>query len=141
MDLATVKFIVGQVVYAKIKGFPPWPAIITHIPKNRNVARVQYFNSGQWNELSFQKLTPFHAGKNIVQKYMKKNHPFNKAFREMQAVMEKNKKTENKVEKEIPKIILRQLSPAEIKEIQSDLAKSKLTKIERKSRLRSGRFY
>lgn len=81
MELERVKFSVGQAVYAKLKGYPPWPAFISHIPKNRKIARVQYFNSGQWNDLSFEKLTPFHAGANIASKYFAKNIAFTKAFR------------------------------------------------------------
>lgn len=141
MELELVKFDVGQVVYAKIKGFPPWPSIVTHIPKNRKVARVQYFNSSQWNELSFQKLTPFHAGRIIAQKYLHKNRAFTRAFHEMQMVMEKAKKVENTT-REIPKIVLRRLTPIEIKQIQNDLkAKPKPTKKEAQNRLRSGRQY
>lgn len=141
MDLVVIKFVAGQVVYAKIKGYPPWPAVITHIPKNRKVARVQYFNSGQWKQLSFHKLTPFHAEQNIAAKYLEKNVSFTKAFKEMQMVMEKSKKEET-TPKTVPKIILRQLTPADIEKIQCDLkAKRKPTKIEKKSRLRSGRLY
>lgn len=120
MELVTLKYTVGQVVYAKIKGYPPWPAIITHIPRDRNIARVQYFNSGQWNELSFTKLTPFHAAQNIVSKYFGKNRPFTKAFQEMQMVMDKAKKEENSTNT-TPKIILHQLTLTEMEEIKRDL--------------------
>lgn len=67
MALAAQQFTVGQAVYAKIKGYPPWPAVITHLPPNRKIARVMYFNSGEVNDLSFKRLTPFHAGIGIVQ--------------------------------------------------------------------------
>lgn len=142
MELAEVKFVVGQAVYAKLKGYPPWPAIITHIPKNRKIARVQYFNSSQWSELSFVKLTPFHAGKQIVEKYIDKNRPFTKAFHEMRMIVERSKKVENFNSNQIPKIIIRLLTPIEIKSIQKELkANAKTTKTEANHRLRSGRQY
>lgn len=45
MEVAKPIFRVGQLVYAKMKHFPPWPAIILEV-KNR-LARVQFFG---WNE-------------------------------------------------------------------------------------------
>jgi hypothetical protein len=51
MDCAIIKYTVGQVVYAKLKGYPPWPALITNFPRN-GIARVSYFNSTEWFVLS-----------------------------------------------------------------------------------------
>lgn len=136
-QLAVRNFSVGQVVYAKIKGYPPWPAIITHMPTAKK-ARVTYFNSGQHNDLSIEKLTSLRAGIEIERKYYGKNHAFTKAFNEMQVVAQATVKKKEKK----PQIIVHLLSPDEIKRIQSDLKKNKKpTKQEAKNRLRSGRFY
>lgn len=137
MDLVKVVFSVGQVVYAKLKGYPPWPAVITFIPKGRKVAKVLYFNSGQCSELSFAKLTPVHAAKNIELKYLNKNIGFTKAFNEMVLVMGQ---AEKKKEKEL-RVNLRKLTPSEIKHIQNGLKRKQPTKIEEKRRLRNGRLY
>lgn len=146
MALAVQKFIAGQMVYSKIKGYPPWPSVVTHMPSEK-MARVQYFNwNGQWNELSIRKLTPFHAGGYIEKQYLDKNVAFTKAFYEMLAVMEafrKNKMKENEMEeketkkkKENPRRISPRLKPSEIKEIRSEFKPKGA-----KSRLRSGRLY
>lgn len=45
MEVALRSFFVGQLVYAKIKGHPPWPAVISSIDGSR--AKVFYFN---WNK-------------------------------------------------------------------------------------------
>lgn len=141
MELSVQKFETGQAVYAKIKGYPPWPAFVTHIPKDRKVARVQYFNSGLWNELSFAKLTPFHAGKGIVEKYLNKNGAFTKAYHEMLLMMQPKQKAEKKEEMKSARIVLCRLTPIEIQRIRSDLKRKKMTKTEAKNRLRSGRIY
>lgn len=142
MELVRQSFTVGQVVYAKIKGYPPWPAIITHMPTEKK-ARVQYFNSSEWNELSIKKLTPFHAGQSIEHKYLNRNGAFTKAFNEMHLVMEaSSKKTKEKKECPTARIILNRLTPINIKKIQANLKSlEKPTKLEAKSRLRSGRLY
>lgn len=142
MALVPQIFDVGQVVFAKIKGYPPWPAIITYLP-TKTKARVLYFNSGKTNDLSFEKLTPFHAGKYIEEKYRNRNVGFTKAFEEMLLIMqvsEKKNKTTKKKEKNNRNV--RRLMPTELKRIQSDLKpKKKEVTREAKSRLRSGRLY
>lgn len=138
MALVEQKFVAGQVVYAKIKGYPPWPAIVTHMPTEKK-ARVQYFNSGQWNEISIAKLTPFHAGRHIENQYLNRNAGFTKAYQEMLLMLKVlQEKAEKKCEK-TARIVLHQLTPADIKKIKSDL-KAKASKKEKKS-LRSGRLY
>lgn len=139
MALVEQKFVAGQVVYAKIKGYPPWPAWITHMPTEKK-ARVRYFNSGKWNELSIAKLTPFHAGRYIENRYLNRNAGFTKAYHEMLLMMEalQHKNRAEKSEK-TAQIVLRQLTPADIIQIKSDL-KAKASKKEKKS-LRSGRLY
>lgn len=48
MALAKRKFEIGQIVYTKIAGYPPWPSCIIDIkPKNgKTKAFVRYFG---WN--------------------------------------------------------------------------------------------
>lgn len=142
MALIVQKFEVGQVVYAKIKGYPPWPALITHMPSDK-LARVQYFNSGQWNDLSIKKLTPFHAGIYIERRYLNRNDAFTKAFGEMLSVMQASSKpVKIKPKQPSARVILHRLTPEEIKKIQDELKlQKKTTKFEAKNRLRSGRLY
>lgn len=49
MQVAERKFFVGQVVLAKIKGYPPWPGTIVRIVENR-LAEVVYFG---WYEQKY----------------------------------------------------------------------------------------
>lgn len=61
MDLAVRNFEIGQMVYSKIVGYPPWPScIIDFQEKNgKQVAVVRYFGwNGEKSYLSFNKLTP-----------------------------------------------------------------------------------
>lgn len=139
MALVLQKFTVGQVVYAKIKGYPPWPGVITHMPTEKK-ARVLYFNwNGEHNDLSIKKLTSFHAGRNIEQKYLNRNAQFTKAFHEMLLMVEAPIVEPQQNKKQI-RIVLRQLTPADIKQIKSEL-KANTGKKQGKSRLRSGRLY
>lgn len=138
MALAELTFTVGQVVYAKLKGYLPWPALITHIPK-KTIARVAFFNSTQWSELSFKKLIPYHSGdaKAIVNKHLNRNAAFTKAHCEMLFVTNQSKpkvtptKAEEKIETKSkskpqhPRIILDRLSVEAIKELQEKLSKKK----------------
>lgn len=45
MELAVRKFSVGEIVFVKIKGYPPWPSTITQFIKNR--VKVVFFG---WRE-------------------------------------------------------------------------------------------
>lgn len=67
-QLALRKFYVGQAVYAKIKGYPPWPALITQMPTIKK-ARVQYFNSGQYNDLPVETMQ-----KNLIEIIIDTSH-------------------------------------------------------------------
>lgn len=139
MELERVKFVVGQVVYAKIKGYPPWPAYITHFPRAK-IARVRYFNSEQWNELSIDKLTSFHAGKSIATRYCGRNPAFTAAYRTMQLTMENKEKQPEA--KPAPNIKIKILSKKKLKEMKNE--KQKIINDEQKQiphRLRSGRLY
>lgn len=156
MELQTLRFTVGQLVFAKIKGSVPWPALITKIEKN--LATVVYFNwNQQYSTLAFKNITPLHAGRKIVNKHYGHHVSFSKAFDEMNLVYnekleerkkleleEKKKldKNENESKKpQLPSIILQRLTTAEIEKIQKKLrnekSKKKLLKFGRK--LRSGR--
>lgn len=131
MEIAIQKYTVGQVVFGKLKGYPPWPAVITALPKGRNIASITYFNSGQCSDLSFKKLTPYHAAGNVIHKYANKNKSFTKALQEMELVATKmnkkdeEKKTATKKYRLEPRVIIKLLSKAEISEIQSKLKTSK----------------
>lgn len=108
MEIAIQKFNVGQVVFGKTKGYPPWPAVITSLPKGRNIAKIAYFNSGQCSELSVKKLTPYHAATNIIRRYANKNHAFTKALQEMQLVAQKNKKKDTTKKYHVePRIVIK----------------------------------
>lgn len=83
----SVRFFVGQLVFAKIKGYPPWPGFISEIDGNR--AKVTYFNwQNQFNWIGFKKLLPAHAANEIVERYYTKNVSFRGAVNEMQRLAE-----------------------------------------------------
>lgn len=131
MEIAIQKYAVGQVVFGKIKGYPPWPAVITALPKGRHIACITYFNSGECSELSFKKLTPYHSAEKVIKKYANKNIGFTKALKEMELVAKKqNKKDEEKKNttkkyRLEPQVIIKLLSKAEISEIQRSLKRTK----------------
>lgn len=143
MECALIHYEIGQVVYAKLKGYPPWPALITHFPRN-GMARVLYFNSPSWSDLSLNKLTPFHAGKHIEERYLRRNKAFSKAFDEMMVVLtiaggeqQKIKPKNPKKNEPKPQILLHRLSEEDIKKIKLDLKFNGRSK----KKLRNGRCY
>lgn len=148
MELQKLRFTVGQMVYGKLKGYPPWPAVITKIEKN--MAKIVYFNANkEFSTISFNKLTPFHAGGKIVEKYHDRNLKFTKAYNEMRAMlqikmkdqsqerkkMEKSKQKSEKKQIEPSKnlrqncsIILDGLTPNQITEVQRKLKQNESKK-------------
>lgn len=151
MEIAKIKYTIGQIVFGKIKGYPSWPAVITAFPKGKKVASIIYFNSGETSNLSFEKLTPYHAAGPIVERHLNKNRGFTKAYREMQIVLQNNQKRRNanqneekikKMEPKMaknykhPKVIIKLLSKEEILKIQKDLKTAK-----KKKRDITGRSY
>lgn len=49
MELAERKFSIGDIVFAKIKGYPPWPSTVTQFIKNR--VKIVFFGwREQWQE-------------------------------------------------------------------------------------------
>lgn len=84
MEIPIQKFYVGQVVFAKLKGYPAWPAVITSLPKGRKIARFVFYNSAKCSELSVEKLTPYHAAGEIIRRYANRNKAFTEALREME---------------------------------------------------------
>lgn len=87
MEIAIRNFAVGHCVYAKIKGHPSWPGIVTEIKKNK--AKVVYFNwHNQFNWVGFKKITPIGLAANIVQTNYKKNIHFKRAVDEMNIVID-----------------------------------------------------
>lgn len=170
MELQKVRFSVGQMVYGKLTGHIHWPALITEIDKN--IAKIVYFNANQqYSYLSFNKLTPYHAGRKIVEKYYGHHKKFSKAYDEMEIVLKlklkeqnekeikKGKKMEKKTKmkrknatpkkikmKEItkhPVVILQRLGPMEIERMKRELKEEKLEQKPSKSerKLRSGRKF
>lgn len=124
MEIAVQNFTVGQIVFGKLKGYPPWPSVITALPKGKNVAQIKYFNSGQSSILSIKKLTPYNAAGDIIVRYANKNKGFTKALREMEMVAKKEKKVDETVTKKYrlePRVIIKLLSQSEISEIQRSL--------------------
>lgn len=154
--IVRVKYLVGQAVFAKIKGYPPWPSIITEIPRN-GLVKVLYFNSSEYSVLSEKRIKPIQAGGDIVKKY-KGNKAFTKALAEMNAVLKIEtpkttpkkepkktpKKTTKNTTKNTPKITpkkdfilrIKMLSRDEIGEIQKSLKAQ-----HPKRKLRAGRCY
>lgn len=111
--------------------------MITHLPPNRKIARVLYFNSGEVNDLSFKNLTPYHAGIEIVRENIHKV-AFAKAYGEMHLLLRAQAKEKEKEKSQKPRIFLRRLTPSEIKDIKKELKKPKQKE---KRALRSGRLY
>lgn len=145
MEIAQIKYTVGQLVFGKLKGYPPWPAVVTGLVKNRNMAKIIYLNSGQCSELSFKKLTPYGAAKKIIDRHLNKNRGFTRAYQEMELLAaeshekkiaedeekketkkaEDEDKEERKVIKKSPKVIIKLLTKEEIMVIQKNLKKKK----------------
>lgn len=159
MSLIRLEFQIGQAVFAKIKGFPPWPALIVGI-MGTNQAKVVYFNSSEYSLLSFKKLTPFDANGKIAHQFYNKNKGFTKAFDELMLVLQnKNPKLVTKKPTVrtrlmkateasdhqlksvvmIPKVVLRRMTKADIVKAQLKLKKNKTD--DSKRSLRSGRIY
>lgn len=47
--MANDEYFVGRVVFAKMKGFPPWPAVIEEILTEKRKAKVKFYASNeQW---------------------------------------------------------------------------------------------
>lgn len=40
-------FFVGRVVFAKMRGFPPWPAVIEEIFSKRKKVKVKFYASSE----------------------------------------------------------------------------------------------
>lgn len=147
MELTKIRFTIGQMVYGKLRGYPPWPGVITEIDEEK--AKVVYFNwNSQFSYLHFNKLTPYHAGRRIVNVHYGRNKKFTKAYDEMEYVVQlkseqQKKRREEKSSPKKPMIILQRLSGIDIKNIKRELkqesAKRKSFKLERK--LRSGRKF
>lgn len=142
MELEKLRFTVGQLVFGKIKGYPDWPALITEIHKN--TAKIVWFNwNDQTSKISFEKLTPYFAGRRIVNTQYGRNAKFTKACDEMEYVLrlKLEQQKREKESKEIPVIIIHRLSPTDIEKIQRKLKQeaSEQPSTKRGKKLRSGR--
>lgn len=83
MEVAVRSFFVGQLVYAKIKGYPPWPGVISSLDGSR--AKVVYFNwNKRFNWIGFKKLTPVISAKKVRDQYYGRNVKFTGAVDEME---------------------------------------------------------
>lgn len=79
------KFFVGQLVLAKIKGYPPWPGLITEIDRSR--AKVVYFNwQNPYNWIGFKKITLASSAANIIEQHYDRNIAFAGAVNEMRQI-------------------------------------------------------
>lgn len=86
MEISRRSFYVGQCVFAKIKGSPPWPGIVVDIDKSR--AKVVYFNwHNQYNWVGFKKLTTISGSNQIVSRYYERNVAFRTAVDEMKLIL------------------------------------------------------
>lgn len=89
--LAERKFEVGQMVYTKIVGYPPWPSCIVELTVRDNVqvAVVRYFG---WNSdrsyAPLNKLTPLAAEQPILKKFYSKQKMFTKAVDQMKKIIQ-----------------------------------------------------
>lgn len=85
MEIAVRQFFVGQLVLAKIKGYPPWPGLITEIDRSR--AKVVYFNwHNQYNWIGFKKITLASSAANIIEQHYDRNIAFAGAVNEMRQI-------------------------------------------------------
>lgn len=152
MELQKIGFSVGQLVYGKVKGYAPWPAVITKI--DRNIATIVYFAANQkFSNLALKNLTPYHAGRKIVAKYYGHNMKFSRAFDEADVVWQAKLKQEEELKQkeliemkkkkkmdELPKkptIVLERLSQMDIQKIQKKLKQEN----SKRKKLRSGRIF
>lgn len=82
MEVAERRFFVGQLVFAKLKGWPPWPGVIVEI--DRFKAKISYFNwRNQYNWIGFKKLTLVTSAREIIDKHYMRNVTFRGAVDEM----------------------------------------------------------
>lgn len=82
MELSVRRFFIGQLVFAKIKGYPPWPGLIIEIDKCR--AKAVYFNwRNQYNWIGFEKITPAASAAAIVAQHYSTNIQFRRAVDEL----------------------------------------------------------
>lgn len=147
MKLAKIKFVVGQLVYGKVRGYPPWPARVTEI--NKNVAKIVYFNwNNQFSKISFDKITPYHSSQRILLQHYGRNTKFSKAVDEMEFVyrsqleqQQQRRREKEERKKWMPSVIVRRLSPLDIKKIKGELKKNKKKLPKLTKKLRSGRKF
>lgn len=86
MEVAIRDFAVGQCVFAKIKGYPSWPGLITQLDKKK--AKVVYFNwHNQFNWIGFKKLTPIASAAKIHEQNYDRNARFKRAVDEMNLIL------------------------------------------------------
>lgn len=132
MEVAIREFAVGHCVYAKIKGYPPWPGLITELDKSK--AKVAYFNwHDQFNWIGLKKLTPVASAAKINDKNYNRNARFKRAVDEMNQILgtivkerkQKSSKRPALQEKKLPNpvVCLKKLSKEEIASIVDDLKK------------------
>lgn len=132
MEVAIRKFAVGHCVYGKIKGYPPWPGIITELQKTK--AKVVYFNwQNQFNWIGLKKIMPITSAAKINEKNYHRNQHFKRAVDEMNHVIgsivderrvKSGKQPDLKEKNSVnPVIYLKLLSKDEIQSIKDGLKK------------------
>ncbi|XP_049287900.1 hepatoma-derived growth factor-related protein 2-like [Anopheles funestus] len=79
-------FEVGDLVFAKVKGYPPWPAKITLIDKNKH--EVYYYGTGETGKVKKEDLYPYETskGKFVTEKIMKRKG-FKEAMMQIESAM------------------------------------------------------
>lgn len=151
MSLVKHQYEVGQIVYAKQRGYPPWPSMISEKIKKNDKYKVKFFGwNQQWALVDGSNITHRAHADGIVEKYFEKNKKFKIAENEKNAFVrfveqeiEKNlqtneKKRENKkenipqAEKEKDKITTKQRSKQQVEKKKPVNKKKQDAKIETK---------
>ncbi|KAG8320320.1 SUMO1 sentrin specific peptidase 8 [Homalodisca vitripennis] len=73
-------------VFAKVKGFPPWPAKIKNIihQDNNTYYNVEFYGTHEWAKLKFSDLYLYNDNKAELGKPKTRNPKFNKALQEIE---------------------------------------------------------
>lgn len=84
------KFVVGEVVYAKLSGFAPWPGFVKEILFQKTYL-IEFFGDNTEQFFPIQSLTKF-IGNEKIGEAQKKRKGYGKALEEAKRVCEKAKK-------------------------------------------------
>ncbi|XP_026846301.1 hepatoma-derived growth factor-like [Drosophila persimilis] len=83
-------FKIGDLVFAKVRGYKPWPAVITHDVNRKKQYTVSFYGSGQIGYILLKNLTPYLK---LKEEYSTEHHlkqaDFRRAMIEIDEVAEK----------------------------------------------------